>query len=54
MKKKVLYLALPAAILALVGTGIWAVANAPLDCPGKIVCPMTGGVICPDQCPFQD
>lgn len=52
MKKKVLYLALPAAILALVGTGIWAVANDRPDCPGKIVCPITGDEICADQCPI--
>jgi hypothetical protein len=23
------------------------------DCPGKIVCPITGDVICADQCPLE-
>jgi hypothetical protein len=23
------------------------------DCPGKIVCPLTGEVICADQCPLE-
>jgi hypothetical protein len=24
------------------------------DCPGKIVCPLTGDVICADQCPLDE
>ncbi len=24
------------------------------DCPGKIVCPITGELICIDQCPAQE
>ncbi len=25
-----------------------------LDCPGKIVCPLTGELICVDQCPVGE
>lgn len=23
------------------------------DCPGKIVCPLTGGLVCADECPIK-
>ena len=26
--------------------------NARTDCPGKMICPMTGELICVDQCPL--
>ena len=52
-------------VLALVGGGI-AVAASPsgeqvlakdparADCPGLIECPLTGDMICADECPLQD
>lgn len=41
------------AVLALTG-GVFAyrAATRP-DCPGKIVCPLTGEIICADKCPAQ-
>lgn len=54
MKKKLRYLVLPAVIVAVAGTGIWAVASERSDCPGKIMCPITGETICADQCPVTD
>ncbi|MBI2839383.1 MAG: hypothetical protein HYX75_13795 [Acidobacteria bacterium] len=26
---------------------------ARLDCPGKIVCPLTGNLVCRDRCPIK-
>ena len=52
------------AIVALVGAGV-AIAGshtdpaalpkdpARADCPGKIRCPLTGELICADQCPLN-
>jgi len=34
--------------------GIGAAAWERADCPGKITCPLTGEVICRDQCPNVD
>ena len=43
------------AVLSLAG-GVYAyraLSSRP-DCPGKIVCPLTGEVICADQCPVGE
>ena len=41
------------AVLALTGAVFaWRAATRP-DCPGKIVCPLTGEIICADQCPAR-
>lgn len=49
--------------IAAVATGLvclaslagFAAANSDrLDCPGKIVCPLTGKLVCKDQCPARD
>lgn len=43
-----------AGVLTLGGIG-WATASSDRpDCPGKIVCPLTGQLICKDQCPARD
>jgi len=50
----------PIAILAAAGVAIAAYAvNSRVsadrpDCPGKIVCPLTGEEVCRDQCPRVD
>ncbi len=52
MKRTVLWAALAVSLLA---GGLVAVAvydSGGSDCPGKIVCPLTGEVICKDQCPL--
>lgn len=39
------------------GLGAFALTNgqtARADCPGKIVCPLTGELVCRDQCPRVD
>ena len=52
------------AIVAIIGTGVaiaasGKAADAPLkdparaDCPGLIECPITGELICADQCPLN-
>lgn len=33
--------------------GMGVVASERADCPGKIVCPITGELICADQCPAE-
>ncbi len=41
-------------LLAGSSLGAFALANgktARADCPGKIVCPITGELVCRDQCP---
>jgi hypothetical protein len=43
--------------LALATAGAFGIAGAATkraDCPGKITCPITGEVICRDQCPTID
>lgn len=52
MKKTALWFA----TAALLGSGALAYALASgekrEDCPGKIICPITGQEICKDQCPL--
>lgn len=39
-------------VLALGGIG-WAAASSERpDCPGKIICPLTGKLVCKDRCPL--
>ena len=54
--------ALALSIAALMGLGLLAVDKAETvaaggdraDCPGKIVCPQTGELVCRDRCPTVD
>lgn len=44
-------------VLVLAGAsalGVAAATSERADCPGKITCPLTGEVICRDQCPNVD
>ncbi len=41
-------------VLTLGGIGWAAVGSERSDCPGKIVCPITGKLVCKDQCPARD
>jgi len=34
--------------------GLAAASSERSDCPGKIVCPITGKPVCKDQCPARD
>lgn len=47
-----------AAVAVLIGGGLGAYqlarAGERPDCPGKIICPLTGEEICKDQCPLID
>lgn len=36
------------------GLGLAAASSERPDCPGKIVCPMTGKLVCKDRCPARD
>lgn len=42
---------------AIVGTGAFygfkASSEKPSSCPGRIICPVTGKVICRDLCPLK-
>lgn len=40
-----------AGVLTLGGIGWAATSSERPDCPGKIVCPLTGKLICKDRCP---
>jgi hypothetical protein len=48
----------PVILLALVGgVAAYAVFTQPTirpDCPGKIVCPLTGELVCKDRCPLGE
>ena len=48
---------LPIAMIVGIGAGVTAYAAASArserpDCPGKIVCPLTGELVCTDRCPL--
>lgn len=43
-----------AGAVTLGGLGLAAASSERPDCPGKIVCPMTGKLVCKDQCPARD
>ncbi len=56
MKRTAMWTA--AAVLALTG-GLFAyqlafASGGRAECPGKIICPITGEEICKDQCPLMD
>lgn len=56
MRRKTIMAATIAGAAAL-GTAAGVATNGQAerpDCPGKIVCPLTGELICADQCPFGD
>jgi hypothetical protein len=38
----------------LLGLGLVAASSDRPDCPGKIECPLTGELVCRDQCPTVD
>lgn len=56
MRKRIVW---SAVALSVVGTGIVAYALAGNanggrpDCPGTIVCPLTGETVCRDRCPLN-
>ena len=42
------------ALAAASALGVAAATSQRMDCPGKITCPLTGEVICRDECPHVD
>lgn len=55
MRKRII----PITMLLAIGAGVsaYAAANARSerpDCPGKIVCPLTGDLVCKDRCPLGE
>ncbi len=53
MKRAVLSLVAVAAIGLSVAVAAGAAGVQRSDCPGKVVCPLTGDEVCKDQCPLQ-
>ena len=53
-------LMIPIAIVAVVAIAATAYAVSSssstdrTDCPGKIICPLTGELVCKDRCPLHD
>jgi hypothetical protein len=41
------------ALTAFGGVRLFASAAERPDCPGKIVCPLTGKLVCKDRCPLS-
>lgn len=55
MTMKMSLIGLGGLVLATVSAfGVAAASSERADCPGKITCPLTGEVICRDQCPNVD
>ncbi|MFV2070696.1 MAG: hypothetical protein ACC645_27315 [Pirellulales bacterium] len=54
MKRAVFSLAGVAAIGLMVAVAGGAAGLQRGDCPGKVVCPLTGDEVCKDQCPLAD
>ncbi len=56
MKKSIVW-TVAALVIAGAGVGAYAVAGscgaARADCPGTIVCPLTGETVCGDRCPLN-
>ena len=56
MQARIFGSVLPVALLLGAGLAIGGCATAVVtqrdDCPGKIVCPQTGELVCKDQCPL--
>jgi hypothetical protein len=47
----------PLTLLLVLGAGVAALAPSSTsqerpDCPGKIICPLTGELVCRDRCPL--
>ena len=51
--KNVLLITVPALAIVVV-SGIVLAQSEGRDCPGKIVCPQTGELVCRDKCPTID
>ena len=54
MKRLLLSSSLVLAFGAIVAVAGAATRFQRSDCPGKVVCPMTGDEVCRDQCPLVD
>ncbi len=52
-RRIVLLLALSVAIGSGALYGFKASSESPASCPGRIVCPLTGKIICRDACPLK-
>lgn len=51
------FVGLAAAVIAASGLGAFTLAShgtQRADCPGKIVCPQTGELVCKDRCPLGE
>ena len=43
-------------LVSLIGLGGWTVTQASVSeasCPGRVICPITGQLICADKCPVR-
>ncbi len=55
MRNRIVCIALTAAAIAALGAVAWSYTSTDRpDCPGKIVCPLTGELVCKDRCPLAN
>ena len=54
MRKVVIWTAMLALVFGGTVYGYTAASSTRTDCPGKIICPITGHEVCKDQCPLAD
>ena len=52
MLRRTVLIAMLAISVAAAGVALAAGSNSRSDCPGKIICPLTGELVCKDRCPF--
>ncbi len=54
MFRRTLLIAMLVAGVAAAGLALAAGSNSRPDCPGKIICPLTGELVCKDRCPLGE
>ena len=52
MLRRTVLIAMLAASVPAAGLALAAGSNNRPDCPGKIICPLTGELVCKDRCPL--
>ncbi len=53
MKRWLQSLAAVAVLCTIVAVAGATMVTSRSDCPGKVVCPLTGNEVCRDQCPLE-
>ncbi len=52
MLRRTVLIGMFVACVAAAGLALAAGSNSRSDCPGQIICPLTGELVCKDRCPL--